>query len=279
MSNQGPGIDSLTWEEHNFQRSAGGKRETAFWPNVAAFPLSANERISVQEDFMKRFAVLSMLLCVILISASGTLPAQDREGVVRINGGSMTVALYASPQQIEQSAPDPASLVTIYSDLGTGTKLYLSGIGWSVTGPDVAGGKVDTATPFTPKGNFNLVLVKVAIPTAAGTNGVRLSVNRDNNGAPGTAIKTWNLVNLPPFPGCCKLDLARLTTTVRVNKGVQYWLVASTSKTMQNSSDSWNMNSRNLFGTVGQRFNNGSWQVTKNSALLPAFSVLGTPAD
>jgi hypothetical protein len=229
---------------------------------------------------MKRSALSAMLLCVATMTVfPGTLAAQDTEGIVRINGGSMTVALHANPRQIEQSPADPASLVTIYSDLGTGTNVYLSGIGWSVTGPQVSGGKVDTATPFTPKRNFNLVLIKVAVLTVSGTNGVRLSLNRDHNGAPGTALKAWNLANLPAFPSCCKLDLARLTTTIRVNKGVQYWLVASTSKTMQDSSDSWNMNSRSIFGTVGQRFNNGSWQVTKGSALLPAFSVLGTPAD
>ena len=229
---------------------------------------------------MKLSRISSLLLCVaMLMVALGTLAAQDREGVIRINGGSMTIALHTNPQKIEQSAADPASLLTIYSDLGTGTNVYLPGIGWSVTGPLVAGGQVDSATPFTPKRNFNLVLIKAAILSVSGTNGVRLSLNRDNNGAPGTAIKTWNLVNLPAFPGCCKLDLARLRATVKVNKGVQYWLVASTSKTMQDSSDSWNMNSRNIFGTVGQRFNNGSWQVTKGSALLPAFRVLGTPAD
>jgi hypothetical protein len=229
---------------------------------------------------MKLSRISSLLLCVaMLMVALGTLAAQDREGVIRINGGSMTIALHPNPQKIDQSAADPASLLTIYSDLGTGTNVYLPGIGWSVTGPLVAGGQVDSATPFTPKRNFNLVLIKAAILSVSGTNGVRLSLNRDNNGAPGTAIKTWNLVNLPAFPGCCKLDLARLRATVKVNKGVQYWLVASTSKTMQDSSDSWNMNSRNIFGTVGQRFNNGSWQVTKGSALLPAFSVLGTPAD
>jgi hypothetical protein len=245
---------------------------------LSPYPLASE--YPCQEDFMKCSAISSMLLCVVIVTVvPGTLVAQDGEGIVRINGGSMTVALHANPQPIEQSATDPASLVTIYSDLGTGTSVYLSGIGWSVTGPQVSGGKVDTATPFTPKRNFNLALIKVAVLTVAGTNGVRLSLNRDHNGSPGTALKTWNLTNLPAFPGCCKLDLARLTTTIRVNKGVQYWLVASTSKTMQNSSDSWNMNSRNHVGTVGQRFNNGSWQVTKGSALLPAFSVLGTPAD
>ena len=119
----------------------------------------------------------------------------------------------------------------------------------------------------------------MAVLTASGTNGVTLSLNRDSSGAPGTAIKTWNVVNLPTFPGCCKLDLARLKKTVRVKKGVQYWLVASTDKATQDASDSWNMNSRGISGTVAQRFDNGSWQVTKNSALLPAFSVLGTPAD
>jgi hypothetical protein len=229
---------------------------------------------------MKRSSISSLLLCVALLTvAPGTLAAQDGEGIIRINGGSMTIALHPNPQKIEQSAEDSASLVTIYSDLGTGTNVYLPDIGWSVTGSEVAGGKVDSATPFTPKRNFNLVLIKVAVLTASGTNGVTLSLNHDSSGAPGTAIKTWNLVNLPPFPSCCKLDLARLKKTVRVKKGVQYWVVASTDKATQDASDSWNMNSRSIFGTVGQRFGNGSWQITKNSALLPAFGVLGTPAD
>jgi hypothetical protein len=229
---------------------------------------------------VKRSSISSLLLCVaLLIVAAGTLAAQDGQGIIRINGGSMTLALHPNPQKIEQSAEDSSSLVTIYSDLGTGANVYLPNIGWSVTGPEVAGGKVDSATPFTPKRNFNLVLIKVAILTAGGTNGVTLSLNHDSSGAPGTAIKTWNLMNLPPFPGCCKLDLARLKKTVRVKKGVQYWLVVSTDKTTQDASDSWNMNSRSIFGTVAQRFGNGAWQVTKNSALLPAFSVLGTPAD
>jgi hypothetical protein len=229
---------------------------------------------------MKRSSISWLLLCVALLTvAPGTLAAQDGEGIIRINGGSMTIALSRNPQKIEQSAEDSSSLITIYSDLGTGANVYLPNIGWSVTGPEVAGGKVDSATLFTPKRNFNLVLIKVAVLTASGTNGVTLSLNRDSSGAPGTAIKTWNLVNLPSFPSCCKLDLARLKKTVRVKEGVQYWLVASTDKATQDASDSWNMNSRSIFGTVGQRFGNGAWQVTKNSALLPAFSVLGTPAD
>jgi hypothetical protein len=216
------------------------------------------------------------LICVaLLVFAAMAAHAQQS---VRMNGGSMTVDLSTNAQKIEQSPVDPGSLVTIYSDLGTGSKVYLSNIGWSVTGPNVAGGQVDTATPFTPRRNFNLVLIKVAILVASGTNGVTLTLNRDSNGQPGSAIKTWNLVNLPTFPGCCRLDLAKLKKTVVVKKGVQYWLVATTGKATQDTSDSWNMNSRSLFGTVGQRFNNGQWQITKNSALLPAFSVLGTPA-
>jgi hypothetical protein len=229
---------------------------------------------------MKRSSISSLLLCVaLLMAARGTLAAQDGQGIIRINGGSMTIALHPNPHKIEQSAEDSASLVTIYSDLGTGANVYLPNIGWSVTGPEVVGGKVDSATPFSPKRNFNLVLIKVAILTASGANGVTLSLNHDSSGAPGTAIKTWNLVNLPQFPGCCKLDLARLKKTVNGKKGAQYWLVASTDKATQDASDSWNMNSRSIYGTVGQRFGNGAWEVTKNSALLPAFSVLGTPAD
>lgn len=229
---------------------------------------------------MKRSFISSLLLCgALLMIASGMLAAQDGEGIIRINGGSMTIALHPNPQKIEQPAEDSASFVTIYSDLGTETNVYLPSIGWSVTGPEVPGGKVESATPFTPKHDFNLVLIKVAILTASGTNGVTLSLNQDSGGKPGTAIRTWNLVNLPEFPGCCNLDLARLEETVRVEKGVQYWVVASTDDATQDASDSWNMNSLSIFGTVGQRFGNGAWEVTEGSALLPAISVLGTPAD
>jgi hypothetical protein len=220
-----------------------------------------------------------LLLGVALLVASGMVAAQDDQRIIRINGGRMTVALHPNPQKIEQSAKDSGSFVTLYSDLGTGTNVYLSSIGWSVTGPEVAGGQVDSATPFTPAHSANLVLIKVAMQTAAGPNGVTLSLNEDSNGAPGTAIKTWNLVNLPAFPSCCELDLAQFKETVTVEKVVQYWVVASAYGATPGSSLVWNMNSLSIFGTVGQRFGNGNWQITQNSTLLPAFSVLGTPLD
>jgi hypothetical protein len=99
---------------------------------------------------MKRSSISWLPLCVALLTvAPGTLAAQDSEGIIRINGGSMTLALQPNPQKIELFAEDSSSLVTIASDLGTGTNVYLPNIGWSVTGPEVAGGKVDSATPFT----------------------------------------------------------------------------------------------------------------------------------
>jgi hypothetical protein len=217
-------------------------------------------------------------IALLFLTAVAAQAQQSNENVIRINGGSMVVGLHTNPQHTQPSAADPASLVKIYSDLGTGSNVYLPNIGWSVSGPNSGGGQVATATPFTPKRNYNLALLKVAVLAVSGTNGVTISLDRDNNGAPGTAIRTWNLANLPTFPGCCKLDLARLKKTVKVKKGVQYWVVATTGKATQDSSDSWNMNPLSIFGTVAQQFNNGAWQVTKNSALLPAFSVLGTPA-
>jgi hypothetical protein len=229
---------------------------------------------------MKPSPISFLLICAaLLMVASGTLAAQDDQGIIRINGGRMTVALHPNSRKIVQATEGSPSIGTIYSDLGTGTNVYLPGIGWSVTGPDIAGGQVESATPFTPQRNFNLVLITVAMLTASGPNGVTLSLNQDSAGKPGAAIMTWNLVNLPAFPGCCVLDLAPLKQTVLVEKGVQYWVVASTSETTQDTSDSWNMNSLSIFGTVGQRFGSGEWEVTQNSALLPAFSVSGAPAD
>jgi len=37
----------------------------------------------------------------------------------------MTLALHPNPQKIELFAEDSSSLVTIYSDLGTGANVYL----------------------------------------------------------------------------------------------------------------------------------------------------------
>ena len=70
------------------------------------------------------------------------------------------------PVRAEQPPADPTSLVTIYSDLGTGTNVYLPNIGWSVTGPEVVGGKVDSATPFTPKRNSKGSLLTNSKPIA-----------------------------------------------------------------------------------------------------------------
>jgi hypothetical protein len=210
-----------------------------------------------------------MCLSIFVLFTIFVQAQQSQDGRIRINGGSVTG---------RQSPSDQHSVVTVYSDLARGKNVYLSQFGYGVIGPQVQGQqKVATATPFTPTGNFNVVRIEVAILNSAGTNGVTLSLNADNNGQPGTAIRTWNFVNLPKFPGCCGLDVAKLKKTVRVNRGTQYWLVAKTSQTTEGTSDMWNMNSLSILGTVGQRIANYQWQIEEN-LLLPAFAVLGTPA-
>ena len=50
--------------------------------------------------------ISSMLLGIaMLLVALGTLAAQDRSGTIRINGGSMTVALLANPQRDSNNLP------------------------------------------------------------------------------------------------------------------------------------------------------------------------------
>jgi hypothetical protein len=57
---------------------------------------------------MKRSSISSLLLCVALLTvAPGTLAAQDGEGIIRINGGSMTVALHANLRRSSNPPPTP----------------------------------------------------------------------------------------------------------------------------------------------------------------------------
>ena len=73
-----------------------------------------NQRIATR---VARAALCSAFCMLVAVTAQAW---QSHEGIISINGGSMTVALGANPQKIEDSAADPASLVKIYSDLGTG---------------------------------------------------------------------------------------------------------------------------------------------------------------
>ncbi len=213
------------------------------------------------------------VLCLLLAAALPAL-AQSKDGVVPINGGRNFVYVKPVDRSFPAAKPRPG-LVTIYSNLGTGTNVYNGAAGTGVLGKNVPNQPFPewVANGFTPTANHTVTQIQVGVTWAEGTNTVILSLNADNGGKPGQALYTTQFTNLPTFGTCCTLQTATLTTGVPVTQGTQYWVVLRTSPTNQGTWDVWNNNFKDLQGPFSNSTGHG-WN-QQSTQELGAFAVLG----
>ena len=171
----------------------------------------------------------------------------------------------------------PASLKTIYSNLGKGTNVYSAIDGWLLAGPNsIYGvkGEEFIALPFTPKSDAHVSELRAGLQYDTGPNQVNLSLYSDTNGAPGTLLAgPVTVTNLPAYGTCCTLAIADFTP-VPVTAGTKYWVVADTplSGTGSDSSAGWEWAAK-----TGVQWASGSsnyWNLLPSDA-LPAGQVLG----
>ena len=98
------------------------------------------------------------------------------------------------------------------------------------------------AAAFRPAADHTVTTIEVAVGYSQGkTNGVVLSLNSDNNGVPGKALKTWNASGLPRFGTCCTLVVKSDSAGITVSAGKQYWVVLSTNSHELDTVDAWNV--------------------------------------
>ena len=201
---------------------------------------------------------------VALISMTALAEDAQSRGVVTINGGRQTVVLRAQSQVVTPAPKAPLGLKTIYNNLGTGTNVYNCCSGWTMSGSSsLIGHEWDTATAFTPKAAVVLTRIRVAIEYVTGTNGATVTLNTDSGGMPSsTILHTWNFTNLHAAGSCCQLSVGFMRG-IRLKKGKQYWLVATTPS---DTWDAWNVNSTGALGTFAQREDLGSWSIFTNSS-------------
>lgn len=227
---------------------------------------------------MKSRRLANALLCLaVLPLACMTLLAQDANdhGVI-VFQGKPTWAWTMRPSTIVRPAviPDATKLYTIYSNLGSKTDTYDDTTGAYVSGPGSSHGQQWVALPFTPKSNAEVTEIEVAVGHYTGTNGATISLNADKSGLPGKAVHTWNLTNLPTFGTCCKLDVVKDAPGLKVKKGTQYWIVASTNKSTESTEDVWDRTWNDSTGEAA--FNTGSgWQLYQGGQHIYAFAVFG----
>ncbi|MGH9647075.1 MAG: hypothetical protein ACRD4E_09690, partial [Bryobacteraceae bacterium] len=185
-----------------------------------------------------------VLGCIALVLAGLTAVAtcQNRAATVRGEHAWMTVVTQ-SDSPVAQADGMDAKTVTIFNNLA---KRYPKGLYWCCTGYNVMGpssgvGVQWMAAPFTPSANRTVTKIEVAAGySQQGKNGIVVSLNLDNNGAPGNAVQTWNVSGLTRFGDCCGLVIVTSSSGIAVNGGQQYWIVLSTDSSEQDTVDGWN---------------------------------------
>ena len=213
-------------------------------------------------------------LIAIIGMASLTVAAQTaKDGIATINGGRKTILLKPESAPKVPAAPLPAGVVTIYSNLGTGTQVYNGFSGAGILGHD-AGQPLPqwVAMPFTPSADHVVQQIRLGLGYNSGTNAVTVTLNEDEGGIPGKVIHSWNVTGLPAFGTCCTLTDVRAKGGIQVKKGVQYWVAVGNTQGIE---DTWAVWDDNFAGTQGTWANNTGSGWNASFQVEESFAVYG----
>jgi hypothetical protein len=223
-------------------------------------------------------------VALVFVGATAIAAAQNdvvlgrKSTTVRGKHASMTVVAEPSRSRATTNIKDPG-LVTIFSNLAA---KYPKGQYWCCSGYNVMGpsqGEQWMAAAFTPAADHTVTRIEVAVGYSEGkTNGVVLSLNSDNNGVPGAALKTWNASGLPRFGTCCALVVKSTSTGIPVSAGKQYWVVLSTNSHELDTVDAWNVIDSNQVDSATVATypgTNNKWNAFQTTPGL-AFAVKGS---
>jgi MYXO-CTERM domain-containing protein len=119
---------------------------------------------------------------------------------------------------------------------------------------------------FTPSDTYLLTQIDVAMWRFAGS--VDLGLHSDIGGMPGTLLEDWTITTFGSLFTCCTVSTVTPSTSITLDAGTQYWLVASS---VSNSGAAWAVNNTGQRGTMEQ----GGVRRTDAEG---AFDVLGTSA-
>ncbi len=159
----------------------------------------------------------------------------------------------------------------IFNDFGTGHS-YNSMTGLTIAGTHSMPGFVEWGEAFTPKSMFDLTQIRMGLGWVAGVNGVTVSLDTNNGGAPGQAIASWSFTGLPAA-GTTNSIVQTMTfaSGIILQPGHTYWLV--TAPFAASTQTVWNSNSTGVTGLGAVNFGN-VWLTTQ--VPTGAFEVMGT---
>lgn len=195
-------------------------------------------------------------------------------GVVTVNGKRSVLLLKTSPKKFTPADRTHTGLVTIYSNLGTGTSVYDAISGTGILGRNVPNQPFPewVANGFVPTADHTVTEVQVGVTYVEGPNSVIVSLNQDDNGIPGKPLHTWMFSNLPDFGTCCTLQTGMLKSGIPVTQGTMYWVVVRTTGSNQGTWQVWN---NDIGGQQGSFSNNLGFGWNSSIQQLGGLGVFG----
>lgn len=148
----------------------------------------------------------------------------------------------------------------IFNNFGSGYS-YGTSTGWTIDSSFSSG------MAFTPSGTYLLTQIDAAIWLFSGS--FDLGLYSDSGGLPGSLLESWAVTTSgTPFT-CCTVSTLTPGTSITLNAGTQYWLVAAAGS---DSDAAWAWNN---IGQTGWMEQSGS---AFSNSTEGAFDVLGTNA-
>lgn len=131
--------------------------------------------------------------------------------------------------------------------------------------------------PFTPAEDSTAKEVLIALGyLGGGNNGGTIGLLTDENGAPGTPIKTWTATDFPKEGTCCPLVTLKDAEGIALEGGTQYWIVAGVTAEQDTGQYQWNFVWNDAQGPLAFLNGNTNDEWLPYTSNVAAFAVYGT---
>jgi hypothetical protein len=207
--------------------------------------------------------MIKFMAATLAVALASTAAYAGMDGISVSQDKRMVIATKPSGKYIAPTFRPKKAPPAIFSNLGV---LYPNGeyfccYGSTISGPTSALGITQyVAVAFTPTTSTSVTEVDAGVGYIEGTNEIDLVLYADDNGVPGTVLKSWKATGLPTFGGCCAVATGTDKKGVPVTAGTQYWVGVVADKDATDVFAAWNFNSTDMIDAVTTAYYNGtSW--------------------
>jgi hypothetical protein len=206
-------------------------------------------------------------LAVLLIGVAA-LAQDSRSNTITINGGRTTVLMKA-PSNVVHNQIEPPTGGAFYNNIGTG---YQAGVGWTVSDGNPIGTEYTPGNQIVSLKSGTTKSISVGVGFVAGTNGGKVTLDKDCKGVPcGTIDRTHlcrqTIHNLPNF-GSTSTIVESFRCVTKLKKGQPYWVYV---ESLDNSWLAWNLSTSALGGLI--EGTNDVWGTPSSNANVGALKI------